>query len=71
MTAKFPFVGHTFKWMPFFSMLGAPVELMTKELTTSKMLEILGTQTAWAAVCIFVALRAWAAGVRRFEAVGG
>lgn len=70
MIAKFPFVGQLFKWMPFYSMLGAPIELMTKQLTTTEMLEIVGIQAGWAIVCMFVALRAWAAGIRRFEAVG-
>ncbi|HTL31864.1 MAG TPA: ABC-2 family transporter protein [Kofleriaceae bacterium] len=70
MTAKFPIIGDIAKWMPFYSMLGAPIEMMTKQLTTSEMLHILGVQTAWAAICVFAALRLWSAGVRRFEAVG-
>jgi ABC-2 type transport system permease protein len=71
MRVKFPMIAEVAQWMPFYSMLGAPIEMMTKQLSTGQMLHILGVQVFWALVCTLVALRAWAAGVRRFEAVGG
>lgn len=71
MTAKFPFIGVIYKWMPFYSMLGAPVELMTKPMTATQITELIGMQVGWSAICIFVCIRAWNAGIRRFEAVGG
>ncbi|HUS28019.1 MAG TPA: ABC-2 family transporter protein [Kofleriaceae bacterium] len=71
MSLKFPLIAQIAKWLPFYSMLGAPVEIMTKQLSTGEMLQIIGVQLGWAIVCIVVALRAWAAGIRKFEAVGG
>jgi ABC-2 type transport system permease protein len=59
------------RWMPFHSMLGAPIELMTKHLSTSGALEIVARQAGWAAACVAASLLVWRAGVRRFEAVGG
>jgi ABC-2 type transport system permease protein len=70
MTAKFPLVGKLAMWMPFYSMLGAPIEMMTKDLTTGQVLEIVLRQLGWAIVCTVLALRAWSSGIRRFEAVG-
>lgn len=58
-------------FMPFHSMLGAPVELMTKSLTGSEAAELLLRQAGWAAASVFTALAVWRAGIRRFEAVGG
>ena len=40
-------------------------------LTTSQMLQMVGVQAVWCVVWIFLALRIWSAGIRRFEAVGG
>jgi ABC-2 type transport system permease protein len=71
MTAKFPCIGMIYKWMPFYSMLGAPIEIMTKPMTATELATLVGTQVAWAAACIFIAIRAWNAGIRRFEGVGG
>jgi ABC-2 type transport system permease protein len=58
-------------YMPFHAMLGAPIELMTKTLTTSQALELVARQGLWAAACVVAALLLWRAGVRKFEAVGG
>jgi ABC-2 type transport system permease protein len=71
MFAKFPFIAAIYKWMPFYSMLGAPVEMMTKAMTLEQMASLLGMQAAWAAIWIAIGVRAWNAGIRRFEAVGG
>lgn len=64
-------IGSAAMWLPFYSMLAAPVELMTKHLTTGQTLELLARQAGWAIACVSIALLAWRAGVRRFEAVGG
>jgi len=64
-------IGTVAKYLPFYSMLGAPVELMTKHLTTAQTLELVAWQGGWAIGCVAVALLVWRAGIRRFEAVGG
>jgi ABC-2 type transport system permease protein len=64
-------IARAASYMPFHSMLGAPIELMTKTLTSSQALEILARQGAWAVVCVAASLLVWRAGVRKFEAVGG
>ena len=71
MAAKFPFIGSIYRWLPFYSTLGAPIEIMTKPMTATQIATLLGTQAVWAVICIFVALRTWNAGIRRFEGVGG
>jgi ABC-2 type transport system permease protein len=71
MIAKFPTIGMVYKWMPFYWMLGATVEMMTEPMTFAQIAERLAMQTAWAGICIIVAIRMWNAGIRRFEAVGG
>jgi ABC-2 type transport system permease protein len=70
MRSKFPLVADIADWLPFYYMLGAPVDLMTRALTTSQCLQLLGAQLAWAVVSVGGALWVWSAGVRRFEAVG-
>jgi ABC-2 type transport system permease protein len=57
--------------LPFFYMLGAPVELMTKHLTAQEIVRVLAWQSAWAAITVIIALLVWRRGVRHFEAVGG
>ena len=64
-------IGTAAHYMPFHSMLGAPVELMTKHLSHVQALELVARQCGWAVGCITLALLLWRAGVRRFEAVGG
>ena len=71
MAVKFPLIADISKWLPFYSMLGAPIEMMTKTLTTSEMLHMVGMQTLWCVIWVVLALRIWSAGIRRFEAVGG
>jgi ABC-2 type transport system permease protein len=70
MRAKFPLVADLADWMPFYYMLAAPVELMTKHLSPTELAHLLGAQAAWAAISIALALWVWRTGVRRFEAVG-
>ena len=71
MRAKFPLIADAAEWMPFYYMLGAPVQLMTKHLTGEQMARLVGAQAAWAAISVAVALWVWGKGIRRFEAVGG
>jgi len=58
------------EWSPFRFMLSFPVELMTRELPTARVFELLAIQAGWAIVSISLALWVWRLGVRRFEAVG-
>jgi len=71
MRSKFPIVADVAVRLPFYYMLGAPVELMTKHLSSSQLVELLGWQIAWAFVSVLIALYVWGKGVRHFEAVGG
>ena len=57
--------------LPFRYGFSAPVELMTRHLGSTQLVEVIGGQVAWAAVTLVAALAVWRAGVRRFEAVGG
>jgi ABC-2 type transport system permease protein len=70
MRAKFPTLVDVADWMPFYYMLAAPVELMTKHLTTTQLAQLLGAQVAWAVISIALGLWVWRKGVRHFEAVG-
>lgn len=58
-------------YMPFRSMLGAPVELMTRHLETAQVVRLIAGQAIWSAIGIALSLLVWRAGVRKFEAVGG
>jgi ABC-2 type transport system permease protein len=71
MRAKYAFVADIAERLPFFYMLGAPVELMTKHLASEQLLRLVAWQAAWAVICVCIALWVWRKGVRHFEAVGG
>lgn len=64
-------IGGIAKWLPFHSMLGAPVELMMKQLAPAEVGELVARQAVWAVVCVGIALLVWRRAVRHFEAVGG
>src|SRR5690606_37960218 len=70
LRVRFPAIADAAEWLPFYYMLGPPVELMTKDLTNTEVLRLLGAQAAWAVIAVMLALWVWRAGVRRFEAVG-
>ena len=70
MRTKFPIVADAADWMPFYYMLAAPVELMTKHLSGAQIAQLLGAQLAWAVLSVAGGLWAWRKGVRHFEAVG-
>jgi ABC-2 type transport system permease protein len=57
--------------LPFRFMLSAPIELMTRSLSSTEILSLLAGQLAWAVAMMAFALWTFRAGVRRFEAVGG
>jgi ABC-2 type transport system permease protein len=63
-------LGKTAELLPFYAMLGAPVELMTRHLTSDQIATLIGRQLFWAVASVALALSVWRAGVRRFEAVG-
>jgi len=71
MHSKYPVVADVARSLPFYYMLGAPVELMTKHLSSQQLLELIAWQLAWAAISVMVGIWAWGKGVRHFEAVGG
>ena len=59
------------RWAPFRFMLAAPIELVTRpDLDRTAALQLVGAQAGWAVLMFVIALAAWRAGVRRFEAVG-
>jgi len=64
-------LGSVAEWLPFYSMLGAPVELMTRSLTHGQIAELLARQAGWAVATVMLGLAVWRQGVRHFEAVGG
>jgi ABC-2 type transport system permease protein len=70
MRGKFPLIADIAEWLPFYSTLGAPVELMTRKLSGEQIAHLIGVQAFWAVACVAIALRVWAAGIRKFEAVG-
>jgi len=57
--------------MPFRSMLGFPVELVTGMLTREQALLELAIQWGWIAGLLLGARAAWRAGLRRYAAFGG
>ena len=71
MHSKYPIIADIATSLPFYYMLGAPVELMTKHLSSEQLIELIAWQIAWAVISVLVALWAWGKGVRHFEAVGG
>lgn len=59
------------EWLPFRYMVSFPVELMTKSMSTTAVLEQLALQVGWTIASIAIAMFVWRRGVRRFESVGG
>ena len=59
------------RWLPFYYMLGAPVELLIGKSDLSTALLHLGVQWAWVLFFVVLARVVWRAGVRRFESFGG
>jgi ABC-2 type transport system permease protein len=58
-------------YTPFPGMLSVPIDVMIeRDLDASGAAALVGGQAAWAGIMIVVAIVAWRAGVKRFEAVG-
>lgn len=58
-------------WLPFYYMLGAPVEILIGRYPdVASTAEVVGLTWAWAAIMLVTAALAWRAGVKRFEAYG-
>ncbi|MBZ0234144.1 MAG: ABC-2 family transporter protein [Deltaproteobacteria bacterium] len=58
-------------WLPFYYMLGAPVEILIGRYPdVASTAEVVGLTWAWAAIMLATAALAWRAGVKRFEAYG-
>jgi ABC-2 type transport system permease protein len=57
--------------LPFYYMVGFPVEVVTGHLSTADLLSGFAIQAAWTIIAIFLYRRLWRAGLRRYAAVGG
>jgi ABC-2 type transport system permease protein len=58
------------EWLPFYRMLGFPVELLLGRLTPGQAALGFAAQVAWLAVAIALLNAMWARGVRQYSAVG-
>ena len=58
------------EWLPFYRMLGFPVELLLGRLSTSQALLGFAAQAGWLAAATMVLNAVWARGVRQYSAVG-
>jgi ABC-2 type transport system permease protein len=63
-------IGDLAYWLPFRYILGFPVELLTGMTTRAAAFAQLGIQWGIVVVLAFLGVKAWAAGVKRFEAFG-
>lgn len=57
-------------WLPFYGMLGFPIELVTGRLSLSESLIGIGAQCGWLAVMVLVTKWIWMRGLRAYSAVG-
>ena len=57
-------------WLPFYRMLGFPVEVLLGRLTLSQAAIGFVAQVAWLAIAIVALNLVWARGVRQYSAVG-
>jgi ABC-2 type transport system permease protein len=58
------------EWLPFYRMLGFPVELLLGRLTPSQVAIGFAAQIAWLAIAVSLLNAMWARGVRQYSAVG-
>jgi ABC-2 type transport system permease protein len=58
------------EWLPFYRMLGFPVDLLLGHLAPAQAVVGLVAQGAWLAVAILALNLVWARGVRQYSAVG-
>jgi ABC-2 type transport system permease protein len=57
-------------WLPFYRMLGFPVEVLLGRLTPQQVLIGVGAQIAWLTVAVVLLNVTWARGIRKYSAVG-
>jgi ABC-2 type transport system permease protein len=58
------------QWLPFYRMLGFPVEVLLGRLTPQQILVGYAAQVGWLAVAVALLNLVWARGVRQYSAVG-
>lgn len=58
------------QWLPFYRVLGFPVELLLGRLTPQDAVVGIAAQAVWIAVVWLLMQRVWARGVRQYSAVG-
>ena len=58
------------EWLPFYRMLGFPVELLLGRLTPGQVAIGFVAQVAWLAIAVSLLNAMWARGVRQYSAVG-
>jgi len=66
-----PFMQIAARVLPFYYMVGFPVEVLTGHLNIADLLSGLAIQAAWTIIAIFLYRRLWRAGLCRYAAVGG
>lgn len=65
-----PFAQTLAHWLPFYRMLGFPVDVLLGHLAPQQVLLGLGAQVAWLVVAYVVLQVTWARGIRQYSAVG-
>ena len=65
-----PFAQTLATWLPFYRMLGFPVDVLLGHLSTQQILVGLGAQVAWLAASYALLQFTWARGIRQYSAVG-
>jgi ABC-2 type transport system permease protein len=58
------------EWLPFYRMLGFPVDLLLGHLTPAQVLFGFAAQVAWLGVALVLFNVTWAKGIRQYSAVG-
>jgi ABC-2 type transport system permease protein len=58
------------EWLPFYRMLGFPVELLLRRLSPNQALIGFAAQLGWLAIAVTILNVVWARGVRQYSAVG-
>lgn len=65
-----PFAQTLATWLPFYRMLGFPVDVLLGHLSMQQVLLGLGAQAAWLVIAYAVLQFTWARGIRQYSAVG-
>jgi ABC-2 type transport system permease protein len=65
-----PFAQTLATWLPFYRMLGFPVDVLLGHLPMQQVLIGLGAQVAWLIVAYAVLQFTWSRGIRQYSAVG-